>query len=196
MSSKDEQECPKRQQILNVTLELLKTEDFEEITVRKIAKRANVNVALINYYFGSKDKLLNSAVQILVTSFKEAFSILDTEGMDPREKLKTFLMKYLTISRQYPFIVRRLVAKDPFLFDSQKEFFEFIKAIGLRSLLRTVGEISGETDQEKLTIMTSHLLGASFLPMLLEPLYKSITGFPFPDEETRIDILLKNYFSK
>ena len=39
MSSKDEQECPKRQQILNVTLELLKTEDFEEITVRKIAKR-------------------------------------------------------------------------------------------------------------------------------------------------------------
>lgn len=196
MSSKDEQECPKRQQILNVTLELLKTEDFEEITVRKIAKRANVNVALINYYFGSKDKLLNSAVQILVTSFKEAFSILDTEGMDPREKLKTFLMKYLTISRQYPFIVRRLVVKDPFLFDSQKEFFEFIKAIGLRSLLRTVGEISGETDQEKLTIMTSHLLGASFLPMLLEPLYKSITGFPFPDEETRIDILLENYFSK
>lgn len=195
MSSKDDPECPqKKEQILNVTLEILKTDGFEGITVRKIAKEAGVNAALINYYFGTKDKLLNFAVQRLIASFKETFAILDDNEKEPKEKLKKFLLAYIEKCKQYPFIVKRLVSDDPFLFDSQKEFFEFIKAIGLRSLLRTVGEISGETDQEKLTIMTSHILGASFLPLLMEPLYLKITGFPFPEAETRIDILLEQYF--
>ena len=195
MSSKDDQECPdKKEHILNVTLDLLKTEGFEGITVRKIAKEAGVNVALINYYFGTKDKLLNSAVQKLISSFKETFSILDDNEKESREKLKKFLLGYIEICKQYPFIVKRLVVEDPFLFDSQKEFLEFIKAIGLRSLLRTFGDIIGGTAQEKRTIMTSHILGASFLPLLMEPLYMKITGFPFPDAETRIDILLEQYF--
>lgn len=195
MTSLEENECSKKEHILHVTLQLLKNEGFEGVTVRKIAKQANVNIALINYYFGSKDKLLNAAVQILVTSFKETFAILDNPEMEPREKLKRFLMEYLTASKQYPFIVKRLVTEDPFLFDSQLEFVEFLKAIGFKNLLRTVGELSGENDQEKLTVMTSHLLGASFLPTLLEPLYKKITGFPYPDAEIRIDILLDHYFS-
>ena len=51
-------------------MQLIDEEGFEGITIRKVAKRANVNVALINYYFGSKDKLLNAAVKNILNSLK------------------------------------------------------------------------------------------------------------------------------
>lgn len=190
----EEMDCSKKEMILNVTLDLLKKEGFEGITVRKIAKAANVNVALVNYYFGSKDKLLNAAVQVLITSFKETFHILDDAAMEPRERLKLFMIQYLNANQQYPFIVRRLVNEEKFMFDSQIEFVEFLKAIGMKNLQHTIGELSGESDPQKLTVMTSHLLGAAFLPTLMEPLYIKVTGIPFPDTETRIDILLDRYF--
>ncbi len=41
-----------RERIIEVTLNLLnEVDDIEEITVRKIAERANVGVGLINYHF-------------------------------------------------------------------------------------------------------------------------------------------------
>jgi AcrR family transcriptional regulator len=190
----EEMDCSKKEMILNVTLDLLKKEGFERITVRKIAKAANVNVALVNYYFGSKDKLLNAAVQVLITSFKETFHILDNAAMEPRERLKLFMIQYLNANQQYPFIVRRLVSEETFMFDSQIEFVEFLKAIGMKNLQHTIEELSGESDPQKLTVMTSHLLGAAFLPTLMEPLYIKVTGIPFPDTEMRIDILLDRYF--
>lgn len=56
-------ELKKKELILKVTLDLIKNEGFEGITIRKIASKANVNVALINYHFGSKNKLVNEIIQ-------------------------------------------------------------------------------------------------------------------------------------
>ncbi|MGO1033510.1 TetR/AcrR family transcriptional regulator, partial [Clostridioides difficile] len=39
---------------------LNEVDDIEEITVRKIAERANVGVGLINYHFKTKDNLLST----------------------------------------------------------------------------------------------------------------------------------------
>lgn len=61
MKSGDGNDFSKKDLILQTTLELIKNEGIEQVTVRKIANRANVNAALINYHFGSKDKLLNDA---------------------------------------------------------------------------------------------------------------------------------------
>ena len=44
--------------------------------------------------------------------------------------------------------------------------------------------------------MVSHLLGAIFLPTLIEPLYETVTGYPFSDIETQVEILLDRYFAK
>ncbi|MDW0071950.1 TetR/AcrR family transcriptional regulator [Clostridioides difficile] len=52
-----------RERIIEVTLNLLnEVDDIEEITVRKIAERANVGVGLINYHFKTKDNLLSTAI--------------------------------------------------------------------------------------------------------------------------------------
>lgn len=82
------------------------------------------------------------------------------------------------------------------MFDSQIEFVQFIKSIGLKKMQYTVSQLSGESDPEELTIMVSQLLGAVFLPPLIEPLYETVTGYPFADSETQIELLLDRYFAK
>lgn len=185
----------KKQIILNTTLDLLKKEGFEGITIRKIAKEANVNVALINYYYGSKDKLLNSVVQMFVVSMKETFSVFDDDTLQPKERLKRFLIQYLQIHKKYPFIVQTIIQNNSFSFDSQQEFIEFIRATGIKKIQRTIEELSGETDPEKLNIMTSHIMGAAFLPTFIDPLYQMVTGTNFLHIETHIDTLLDRYFA-
>ncbi|MEC3533749.1 TetR family transcriptional regulator, partial [Bacillus thuringiensis] len=38
-----------KEKILNTTLELIKNEGFESVTIRKIAALSDVNIALVNY---------------------------------------------------------------------------------------------------------------------------------------------------
>ncbi|MFB6468576.1 TetR/AcrR family transcriptional regulator [Cytobacillus sp. Hz8] len=195
MKSCEEKECSKKELILNTTLELIQQEGFEGVTIRKIAAMANVNVALINYHFGSKDRLINAAIQVLVSSFKETFAILDNDSIEPRKRLKSFLIQYIDSYREYPFIVRKLVNQEPLLFESQIDFVNFLRAMGLKKMRHTIEEITGEKDPDKLTIMMSHLLGAVFLPILIEPMYQKVTGYSFSDRETQVEILLERYFA-
>lgn len=53
--------------LLEATIELFKeTEHPEKVTSRQIASRAGVNLAMINYYFGSKDELTSQALLIFL----------------------------------------------------------------------------------------------------------------------------------
>ena len=53
----------KREHILTVSEELFSEKGFDGTSVRDIAQKAGVNLAMISYYFGSKEKLLASLVE-------------------------------------------------------------------------------------------------------------------------------------
>ncbi len=55
--------------ILLAAERLFATKGFDGTSVRDIAHEANVNVAMINYYFGSKDKLLDTFFEWRVPDF-------------------------------------------------------------------------------------------------------------------------------
>mgnify|MGYP003575589122 CR=1 FL=1 len=60
----------KQQEILNVAEKLFETKGFDGTSVRDIAKEANVNVAMISYYFGSKEKMLETLFETRLDNFK------------------------------------------------------------------------------------------------------------------------------
>ena len=123
----------KKQRILDATLDLIDEYGFEGITTRKIADRANVNVALINYYFGTKDALINQVVKIILSSLKEPFAHLEDRNLQPRERLKQFFLAYLKIYHMYPSIITLLLQKDRIQFESQKEYMNFVQALGIKA---------------------------------------------------------------
>lgn len=70
----------KQLEILNAAEKLFEEKGFDGTSVRDIAKAADVNLAMISYYFGSKDKLLETLFEVRLDSFKiDEDSILDSK---------------------------------------------------------------------------------------------------------------------
>jgi AcrR family transcriptional regulator len=53
----------KRTHILSIAEQLFADNGFDGTSVRDIAQHANVNLAMISYYFGSKEKLLEALIE-------------------------------------------------------------------------------------------------------------------------------------
>ncbi len=53
----------KREHIIEAALQLFAEKGFEGASIRDIAEKASVNVAMVNYYFGSKEKLFEKIVE-------------------------------------------------------------------------------------------------------------------------------------
>ncbi len=64
----------KQIKILDVAEELIAKKGYEGTSVRDICSRANINVAMISYYFGSKEKMMSYLYQYRVQRTKESFS--------------------------------------------------------------------------------------------------------------------------
>lgn len=70
----------KQIQILEVAEKLFAENGFDGTSVRQISKEADVNVAMISYYFGSKEKMLEALLDYRLADFKiQIESILSKE---------------------------------------------------------------------------------------------------------------------
>jgi len=66
----------KRETIIESAIKLFSIKGFEGTSVREIAAEAGVNVAMINYYFGSKEKLFEKVVECRTLFLKGVFADL------------------------------------------------------------------------------------------------------------------------
>jgi AcrR family transcriptional regulator len=86
----------KREHILNVAEELFAEKGFDGTSVRDIAQHAGVNLAMISYYFGSKEKLLESLIELRAGY---AYGILEElnkdESLSPWDKVDRLVDFYV-----------------------------------------------------------------------------------------------------
>lgn len=85
---------------------LLSVNNPDKITARQIANHANVNLAMINYCFGSKDKLLKLAIDDIIALEFSQFVIEENASLKAKEKLKLLLYHVSKITIQYESISR------------------------------------------------------------------------------------------
>ena len=60
----------KKEHIINKAIELFAEKGFEGTSIRDLAAKAEVNVAMVNYYFGSKEKLFEAMVELKAAYLK------------------------------------------------------------------------------------------------------------------------------
>ncbi len=78
----------KKETIIESAIKLFSSKGFEGTSVREIAADAEVNVAMINYYFGSKDKLFESVVEYRSSILRGIFSeLVNNKELSPIEKI-------------------------------------------------------------------------------------------------------------
>ena len=99
-----------REQILDATVKLLlDAKDPSGITVRDIAAAAGVQLAMINYYFHSKDELLYQAVGTLRNKMAGNWLSVKGKGMNPYKRLREMLISLCAMSVKYSQYMRLTV---------------------------------------------------------------------------------------
>jgi len=98
MSMKEGSEQTKtRERILTVACEVFAEQGFRDTTIRDICQQAAVNVAAVNYYFGSKENLYEEVCKYLFGLSAEngdpRFNL--NEEHTPEENLRTFIRDLL-----------------------------------------------------------------------------------------------------
>lgn len=90
------QAMDKKTHILKTALQLFCQKGFEGTSVRDIATEADVNLAMINYYFGSKDKLFQNAVEYKASFLKGVFEeLINNTRLSPLEKIGVVIDNYV-----------------------------------------------------------------------------------------------------
>ena len=86
----------KKRHILESAEKLFAVKGFEASTVRDIADEAGVNLAMISYYFGSKDKMMESLFQERMINTKlKVQQLLSNEHISPFGKVEIMLDEYI-----------------------------------------------------------------------------------------------------
>ena len=90
----------KKQTIIESALKLFIAKGFEGTSVREIASDAGVNVAMINYYFVSKEKLFESVVEYRASFLQGIFTeLVNNTKLTPIEKIDIVIDQ--TIERKF-----------------------------------------------------------------------------------------------
>ena len=90
----------KKEVIIESAIRLFGTKGFEGTSVRDIAADAHVNVAMINYYFGSKEKLFENVVEYRASFLKGIFAeLINNKSLTPIEKIDIIIDH--TIERKF-----------------------------------------------------------------------------------------------
>jgi len=85
----------KQIQILQVAEVLFAEKGFDGTSIRDIAKEAKINVAMVSYYFGSKELLLEALVIFRISEIKKQLDILILEELQPLEKINRLIEMYI-----------------------------------------------------------------------------------------------------
>ena len=86
----------KKEHIINKAIELFAEKGFEGTSIRDLAAKAEVNVAMVNYYFGSKEKLFEAMVELKAAYLKGVIEEVSKDNsLNEIQKLDRIVESYV-----------------------------------------------------------------------------------------------------
>jgi AcrR family transcriptional regulator len=168
----------KQIQILEVAETLFAEKGFDGTSIRDISKEAKINIAMVSYYFGSKEKLLESLVLFKTSGLKEQLVNLIEENLEPVDKINKLISLYinrLNCNRGiYRILHFELASKKRVL---ELESFTAIKKANLKSLEIIIQEGQAKGIFRKdviIELLTPTILGTYFHFQMNKPFFEDI----------------------
>ena len=167
----------KEENILLNAEKIFAEKGFEGASIREISKEANVNVSMISYYFGSKEKLFEKIFEFRMNqSLSFAKEMLEDKNKDEWEKLAVIIDRYIDRVKNlktFYLIMQReqLTNKNEnivnILYESKRGFLEIYK-----KLLDSGLENKVFTNKPRLEFLHSTISGTIFSALNSLPIYK------------------------
>jgi AcrR family transcriptional regulator len=94
------------QRILEAAVATIEDYGYENVTVRRIAAKAGVNIAAINYYFRTKEQLLDRVIEVTLDNAFDWSDLDYTESLPPKEQLLAVMEHLVNVAQMYPATTR------------------------------------------------------------------------------------------
>ena len=168
----------KQIQILQVAETLFAEKGFDGTSIRNIAKEAKINIAMVSYYFGSKERLLESLILFRTTDLKFQIENLSAENLEPIEKINKLIEIYINRINCNKGIYRIL----HFEFSNEKRDIDLqalndLRTGNLKSLMTIIEEGQNKGVFRKdiiVPLITPTILGTFFHFHMNKPYFKNL----------------------
>lgn len=186
-----------KEHIVIATIECIEQKGIQSVTVRDIANKAGINIAAVNYYFGSKDNLLKEALTYsLYSSLTENYEEIVQANPDSYSMIRAFFREIFQGSLQWPNVTRSHFYGP--IIDNNYEgvFVDWLNDTADKLTARVQTINAGKVDTETLKLTLAQMISALLLCSLMPDLFNSFLGFDFRDTQKQyqfIDLLLERY---
>lgn len=163
MSARDSR---KKTHIIDTVLKMISEGGDHKFTTREIAAKAKVNIAAINYYFGSKDDLIKLAEEDYFRRIAEVHMASIKTGKNVEETLLNYCMRYSHFVLANPGLQRNMMSR--LISDTQAR--PEISAALQNNVVRIKNVIKDrlhDLDDKALNHVSIIFLSAVFYPILL-----------------------------
>ncbi len=185
--------------IIEATIECIEREGIQAVTIRKIAKLAGVNSAAINYYFRSKEKLVEEVMRSTVENvFEDWREIINDENRSVRERLFLLFTDYMEGAIMFPGISKAHMW-EPLINNNYDSLFVKLLNDFFQDLVKKL-KLELKRPAKELKLVVIHLFSALTMPVLMPDLYREFyDGKTFKEAKVRralIEHVLKLYFDE
>lgn len=152
---------------------------FAAARTRDIAEEAGINLALLNYYFRSKEKLFNI---VMLEAFQSFFAAISIVFNDPdsslNEKIEKFASDYIDLLFQEPEIPVFIIS------EIRNNPEELLQKVNLKSAVfnsvffnqYNEAMLLGKIKNQHFIHFMLNFMGMIVFPFIAKPLLKEITG--------------------
>lgn len=167
------------EKIKQAARKLFTQKGFAAVRTRDIAEEAGINLALLNYYFRSKQKLFDL---VMLENFRQFLHIISgkiaDEGLSINEKLEKIVEAYidmLTLNPDLPLFILNEIRGNPGKITAEIDR-EFAPLRGLLfKQLQAAGNQGHIKKMEPLHFL-ANLVGLTVFPFVGKPILQKITG--------------------
>lgn len=184
-----------REKIIYATLYLIEKSREFTFTIRDIIEQAKVNIASVNYYFGSnaKQKLLKELHKRLVKTVLSINSSIIERKLTPEENIFAWFDEIIDYLTQNPGMIQ-IMRKN---FDIDNEIGKNFNKMYIDFIYPYLSKIFLDLNQKEQNIISLQLFSAIFFPLLFTK-EMLIDTFDFniyeeSDRQSYIHLILKSF---
>ncbi len=161
-----EEKSHTRTKIIETTAEIVGRENNMNLTIRDIAGRAGVNIASVNYYFRSKDNLMEEVEHMLLEKTRFIYEILQNREESSRVKLLNWGNKLMEFLLDYPGILYIIGTRVLVNNKENDRLADYLNML-IKNLTPVIKELTMDDEEETLSYKALQLMSGVVYPVLL-----------------------------
>ncbi len=163
-----------KEAIINSAQKLFAAKGFKSTTVREIAKASGANIAMVYYYFETKEGLHRQIIESAFSSLSQQLTDCIDGYKNPKENLRCVIELYVNFFHKnralHRIILREIASRPKHIEAVVKKYIS--KNLGMINGLLQRGVQNGEFREQDTALSTFNLIGMIIQFFNVEPIIK------------------------